>query len=242
MTITTATLRDESGAIRAVWFNQPYLEETLSQGTVVSVAGKVVLDKRGLYLSNPIYEKVGAVGASSDHLQHTGRLIPIYPETEGVTSKFLRYLIQPILETLNIPDPLPETIRRQYDLADLNDALRVVHYPESEEAVPAARERLAFDDLLLTQHGGVEVLTVTMFADHKTVQGLRQRERFDEFAVLAIDLDASIRFLDADIDVASGVHGDLAMSVADGFFARRRCDEVGDKIVSDFSVGAADES
>lgn len=151
MTITTATLQDTTGAIRAVWFNQPYLEETLAQGTTVSVAGKVVLDKRGLYLSNPIYEKVGAVGAESGNLQHTGRLIPIYPETEGVTSKFLRYLVQPILEHLDIPDPLPESIRRQYDLADLSDALRVVHYPESVEAVPAARERLAFDDLLLLQ-------------------------------------------------------------------------------------------
>lgn len=151
MTITTATIRDESGAIRAVWFNQPYLEETLSPGTIISVAGKVVLDKRGLYLSNPIYEKVVGEHDEGAALRHTGRLIPIYPETEGVTSKFLRFLVQPILENLHIPDPLPEALRRSYDLTDLTDALRVVHYPESVESVPAARERLAFDDVLILQ-------------------------------------------------------------------------------------------
>jgi ATP-dependent DNA helicase RecG len=151
MTITTATVQDGSGALRAVWFNQPYLEETLAVGTKISLSGKVVLDKRGLYISSPIYEKIGASIEESENLVHTGRLIPIYPETDGVTSKFLRFLIQPILEHIDIVDPLPEVIRRQYDLAHLSDALHVLHYPESEEAVPAARERLAFDDLLLLQ-------------------------------------------------------------------------------------------
>lgn len=152
LTITTATIRDDSGAIRAVWFNQPYLEEALTTGTLVSVAGKIVLDKRGLQMSNPVYEKIGSVEhTNGDQLRHTGRLIPIYPETEGVTSKYLRFLIQPLLENLEITDPLPAAVRRQYDLADLADALRTVHYPESVEAVPEARNRLAFDDLLLLQ-------------------------------------------------------------------------------------------
>jgi ATP-dependent DNA helicase RecG len=152
LTITTATIKDDSGAIRVVWFNQPYLEETLPQGTLVSVAGKIVLDKRGLQISNPVYEKIGSVEhTNGDQLRHTGRLIPVYPETEGVTSKYLRFLIQPLLENLEIEDPLPAAVRKQYDLADLADALRTVHYPESVEAVPEARDRLAFDDLLLLQ-------------------------------------------------------------------------------------------
>ncbi len=175
MTITTATLRDDTGGIRAVWFNQPYLEETLPLGTHVSLAGKVVLDKRGLYLSNPIYEKVGAEPVTdATELRHTGRLIPIYPETEGVTSKYLRYLIQPILENLNITDPLPQSIRRQYDLADITDALRTVHYPDSEEAVPAARERLAFDDLLLLQ-----------------LKALRERRHMNRLKSVRITMDAA---------------------------------------------------
>jgi ATP-dependent DNA helicase RecG len=175
MTITTATLRDDTGAIRAVWFNQPYLEETLSQGTLLSVAGKMVLDKRGLYISNPIYEKITpAQTADVGNLRHTGRLIPIYPETEGVTSKYLRFLIQPLLERLAIPDPLPVAVRRQYDLTDLTDALRTVHYPDTEEAVPAARERLAFDDLLLLQ-----------------LKALRERRLINRLRSIRIPMDAA---------------------------------------------------
>src|SRR3989344_2482423 len=100
MTITSAMVSDASGGIRGVWFNQPYLENTFPIGTLVSLSGKVGLDKpasrqggRGLYLSNPGYEKI-----SNDELRHTGRLVPIYAETEGVTSKYLRFLIKPLLE------------------------------------------------------------------------------------------------------------------------------------------------
>lgn len=175
LTITTATLRDDSGAIRAVWFNQPYLEETLSEGTLLSVAGKMVLDKRGLYISNPIYEKITpAQTADAGQLRHTGRLIPIYPETEGVTSKYLRFLIQPILEHLSVPDPLPAAIRRQYDLTDLTDALKTVHYPDTEDAVPAARDRLAFDDLLLLQ-----------------LKALRERRQMNKLRSVRIPMDTA---------------------------------------------------
>lgn len=153
LTITTATIRDESGAIRAVWFNQPYLEESLAEGSVVSMAGKVVLDKRGLYLSSPIYEKVSSQNSPSSPsvLRHTGRLVPVYPETDGITSKYLRYLIQPVLEKLSLADPLPVVIRKKYGLADLVDAIKTVHYPDQVADVAKARERLAFDEILLFQ-------------------------------------------------------------------------------------------
>lgn len=145
MSITTATIRDDSGGIRAVWFNQPYVEDSLAVGTQVSLAGKVTLDKRGLQFVSPIYEKTGGT------LRHTGRLIPIYPETEGMTSKYFRYLIQPLLDRLSITDPLPQSLRRQYGLMDLDAAIRTVHYPEEVSAVDAARKRLAFGDVLLFQ-------------------------------------------------------------------------------------------
>jgi ATP-dependent DNA helicase RecG len=149
LTITTATVQDESGAIRAVWFNQPYLAEALAEGTLVSMAGKIVLDKRGIYINSPVYEKVLPV--ESADLRHTGRLVPVYPETEGVTSKYLRYLIQPLLEELKWEDPVPAQIRSTYALLDLDAAVRTIHYPDTVDQVPLAKERLAFDDLLLFQ-------------------------------------------------------------------------------------------
>jgi ATP-dependent DNA helicase RecG len=152
MTVTTATVQDDSGAIRAVWFNQPYLEEMLAVGTEVSLAGKAVLDKRGLYLSNPAYEKIGFANDDGEHLRHTEGLVPVYPETEGVTSKYLRFLIRPLLDRLGtLEDPMPEAIRRRYALMPLAEAIRTIHYPLLPAAVTQAKERLAFDDLVLLQ-------------------------------------------------------------------------------------------
>lgn len=150
LTITTAVVEDESGAIRAVWFNQPYLEESFPEGTQVSLAGKIVLDKRGLYIASPVHEKLGTPD-QEQALRHTGRLVPVYPETEGVTSKYLRFLIGPLLESITIADPVPATIRRQYELMDLDEAIKTVHYPADPNGVPMAKDRLAFDDLLLFQ-------------------------------------------------------------------------------------------
>ncbi len=147
LTVTTAIVRDESGAVSATWFNQPYLEETLKPGTLVSLAGKATLAKSGLTLSSPQFERVTSRG----EFRHTRGLVPIYPETDGVSSRYLRALVQPLLTTLTVPDPLPGDVRERYDLPELSDALRAVHYPATEAAAARARRRLAFDELLLLQ-------------------------------------------------------------------------------------------
>ena len=145
LTIIEAIVRDETGGIRATWFNQPFIATSLPEGTMVSLAGKVQLDKRGLYLSSPAFEKM------KDELVHTQGLVPIYPETEGVTSKYIRFLIKPLLEKLSVPDPLPETIKEKYQFPELKEALISIHHPSSLEEAEKAKKRLAFDDLLLFQ-------------------------------------------------------------------------------------------
>src|SRR3989338_8166750 len=142
MTITSAMVSDASGGIRVVWFNQPYLENTFPIGTLVSLSGKVGLDKRGLYLSNPGYEKI-----SNDELRHTGRLVPIYAETEGVTSKYLRFLIKPLLEDIQANDSLPSSIRECHGFPELSKALTTIHYPTNLDEAEKAKERFAFEDL-----------------------------------------------------------------------------------------------
>ncbi len=147
--VTTATIEDESGIINAVWFNQPYIERSLPAGTAVSLSGKVSLDKKGLYLSGPSYEKINDSGAS---LTHTGRLVPIYPETEGISSKYLRFLIKPILAKAgNLPDPLPQAVLDKYNFPKLTDALNRIHFPQSIEEAEPARQRFAFEEILLFQ-------------------------------------------------------------------------------------------
>ena len=151
MSITNALVGDETGAIKVVWFNQPFIANSLREGTLVSLAGKANLDKHGLYLSSPAYEKIQDIEFKKYDLTHTGGLIPVYPETEGVTSKYLRFLIKPILKDIEITDPFPEVMVKKLNLTSLSEALHKIHYPISSAEVETAKERLAFDDLLLFQ-------------------------------------------------------------------------------------------
>ena len=151
LVIIEAIIEDDSGTIKAVWFNQPYIATTLAEGTRVSLAGTVKLDKRGLYLASPSYEKLRADDYLAYHLTHTHGLIPVYPETEGVTSKYLRFLIKPLLTELALDDHLSEKSRARNGLIDLTLALQKIHYPLTLAEADQAKERLAFDDLLLFQ-------------------------------------------------------------------------------------------
>ncbi len=145
MTVTNAIIGDSTGAVKVVWFNQPYIENQLTEGTFVSLAGKASLNKNGLYLSSPTYEKSGQV------LKHTHGLVPIYPETEGITSKYLRFLIKPVLQDIQTEDSLPAEILNKYNFPELSKALSVMHYPNDVKEAELAKERFAFEDLLLFQ-------------------------------------------------------------------------------------------
>src|SRR3989344_3766880 len=145
LTVTNAIVGDSSGAIKVVWFNQPYIENQLTEGVLVSLAGKASLNKHGLYLSSPTYEKSGT------SLKHTSGLVPVYPETEGITSKYLRFLIKPLLADIKADDPLQQSVLDKYNFPEISKALSVIHYPNELKEAEAARERFAFEDLLLFQ-------------------------------------------------------------------------------------------
>ncbi|MDP3947888.1 MAG: ATP-dependent DNA helicase RecG [bacterium] len=149
MTITEALIGDETGSMRAVWFNQPYLAQTLRQGKLVSLAGKVLESDEGLYFSSPAFELLGARGRETTH---TAGVIAVYPETRGLTSKGIRYLVKAFLKAVpRLPDPLPESVRAPAALPELNAALRAIHFPHSIEEATEARRRFAFEDLFVLQ-------------------------------------------------------------------------------------------
>ncbi len=186
MSITNALVGDETGAVKVVWFNQPFIANSLKEGTLVSLAGKANLDKHGLYLSSPTYEKIQDIEFKTYNLTHTGGLIPIYPETEGVTSKYLRFLIKPILKGLDIPDPLPEEVVKKYNLPSLSEAINKIHYPTSNQEAETAKERLAFDDLLLFQLKALlerrklnQLKSVRVKFDQKLIQDFISRLPFE---------------------------------------------------------------
>ncbi|MBX4190455.1 DEAD/DEAH box helicase, partial [Candidatus Parcubacteria bacterium] len=151
MTIVDAIIQDDTGTIKAVWFNQPFIANTLTEGTRVSLAGNVKLDKHGLYLASPTYEKIRGDEYLAFNLTHTQGLVPVYPETEGITSKYLRFLIKPLLNQIETTDPLPTPIRERNGFPSLQEALEAIHHPVTESEAQSAKERLAFDDLILFQ-------------------------------------------------------------------------------------------
>ncbi|OGY99332.1 MAG: hypothetical protein A2945_04965 [Candidatus Liptonbacteria bacterium RIFCSPLOWO2_01_FULL_52_25] len=151
-TIVEAVIGDESGNIKAIWFNQPYVANSLRVGREANFAGKVSVSQEGdLYLNNPAYEL--ARRASEDQeTRHTARLVPIYPETRGLTSKGIRFLVQPILKNVEtVPEWIPADILKNQALPEVNDALIAIHFPAEIEDAMRARNRFAFEDLFLLQ-------------------------------------------------------------------------------------------
>ncbi len=163
MAIVDALVSDDTGSLAVVWFNQPYLVETLKTGDEVLLTGVVKATKYGRSLQSPEYEKIYAGKAPV----HAGRIVPEYPLTAGVTQKQMRYVVKQALErcvpndvvvgtastgvvSRNI-DWLPNEVVRKAKCLGLNDALRYLHFPDSFEQFERARERLYFDELLLIQ-------------------------------------------------------------------------------------------
>ena len=147
MNITEALIEDETSAIKAVWFNQPFLVRNLKKGANVSLSGKIVYAQEGLQLSNPSYELLG-----SGRSLHTARLVPVYHETEGLSSKWLRAHIKPIVKFANeVEEFLPASIIKDQKLFSYSEAIKQIHFPDNEGKARDAKRRLAFDELFLVQ-------------------------------------------------------------------------------------------
>ena len=147
---TEAIVGDESGNMRVVWFNQPYLAKQLRTNSQLVLSGKVSLFKGVKVFQSPEYEPL-----VSEDLTHTGRLIPLYPLTEGLSPRVVRRLVKETVDLWapRLPDFLPEKVRGRAQLLELSEAVKQAHYPESEQFKHRARERLAFDELFLIQLG-----------------------------------------------------------------------------------------
>lgn len=146
-TIIKATVNDSSGALDIIWFNQVYLLTVLKPNMLVNFSGKVGMFANKKTLFNPSYEIIKDLQINPIH---TERLVPIYSESTGVSSKWLRTKIFNLLESsLEIRDFLDTTFLSQQKLIDLKTALSEIHFPTTFEKATKARERLAFDELLM---------------------------------------------------------------------------------------------
>lgn len=142
------SVEDSTGKIMVIWFNQPFLIKTLYPGRLVSLSGKVGFFSRKLCLSSPDYE---LLDSEDKETVHTGRLVPIYPETMGLSSKWIRTKIRDAYANVAIVEFLPKEILTKSKLLGLKDAIREVHFPINLNEAEEGRKRLAFDELLNLQ-------------------------------------------------------------------------------------------
>ncbi len=144
-----AIIADETGNIDVIWFNQPFIPKTMHKGDRISLSGKIDWFSRKPTLISPEYE----ILTNQSTPIHTGRLVPVYPETRGVSSKWLRRQVYKILHDYkqNLQEYIPQSILTDEKLLLFPQAIAQIHFPDSYHTAEKARYRLAFDELFLTQ-------------------------------------------------------------------------------------------
>ncbi|MEO8327755.1 MAG: ATP-dependent DNA helicase RecG, partial [Nitrospirota bacterium] len=160
LVVVTVTVRDETGLIECVFFNQPYLEKTFAPGVSLLLTGSVLSNSSGslpMTMRGPEYELL-----DEDELPDMcgGRIVPVYHETNGLSSKQIRRIIRSIFDhyASHLQEMLPMAMRRQLGVPTLPEALPVLHFPNQERSVEVLNQqatpehrRLAFEELFLLQ-------------------------------------------------------------------------------------------
>ena len=144
-----AVLGDETGNITAIWFNQGYLVRTLKPGTTIIISGVPKVYRGRIVFQSPEYD----IFDDREEPLHAGRLVPIYPLTDGLYQRTIRRAVRQALDTASrqVQEYVPLETLRHYDLMDLQKAIRSMHYPESHDEVEPARRRIAFDEMFMLQ-------------------------------------------------------------------------------------------
>jgi ATP-dependent DNA helicase RecG len=147
--IIEAVISDGTGGLRLSFFNQPWLANRFKQGEAISVSGKIDQYLGRLVMNSPDWESVEVESL------HTNRIVPIYSLTEKINQKWLRNLMKQVIEywAPSVADALPESVRNSARVVSLGEALLQIHFPDSQEKLKAARERLAFDEIFYLQMG-----------------------------------------------------------------------------------------
>jgi ATP-dependent DNA helicase RecG len=151
-----AVVGDDTGNVRVVWFNQPWMADQLERvrraNGRVFLSGKVTDFQGFAAFHNPDYELEGEAGI------HTGRLVPVYPLTEDLAQRTMRRLAKLAVDRAAgaMPELLPPDLRQRTGLLDLPQAIRQAHFPDDRGLLEAGRRRLAFDELLTIQLGVLE--------------------------------------------------------------------------------------
>jgi ATP-dependent DNA helicase RecG len=148
--MVTVTVADGTGFLDLTFFNQPWLANVYKEGQELAVSGIAGMYRGRLQLAN---QEVEVLTSEGDTV-HTGRITPVHPASEGISTRTIRELVHAALGRLQtIGDPVPAGVVESERLSSFDEAIRAIHFPESQEALDAARERLKFDELFVLELG-----------------------------------------------------------------------------------------
>ncbi len=145
MLISTMIVCDRTGALNIVWYNNKYVKGQFMTGDEYILYGKITRNRGKMEMINPVFEKKG-------NERFTGKIVPLYPLTGGLTQKILQSSMElAIKEAGRLEEYIPADIREKYHIAELNYAMKNIHFPEDFESYNIARERFVFEELLVLQ-------------------------------------------------------------------------------------------
>ncbi|MFN2222944.1 MAG: ATP-dependent DNA helicase RecG [Candidatus Promineifilaceae bacterium] len=147
--LVESVITDGTGKIQATWFNQPWLAEKLKAGQQIVLSGTV-----DQYLGRPVFQNPAWEPLEMDPLR-TRRIVPVYPLTQGISAQKMREIMKRAVAEFarHVPDPLPAPLRKNLGFYKLPKALKQIHFPDKQENIHRARQRIAFDELFLLQLG-----------------------------------------------------------------------------------------
>jgi ATP-dependent DNA helicase RecG len=160
LTVLDVGIEDSTGRLQVVFFNQPYLEDLLAVGKRVMMSGRILAGPDGWMVPRMDVAQYEVIGEETEATLHVGRIVPIYHETKGWTSRQMRVLTKGLLDehAPHLRDHLPVPIRARQRLVPIQEALQEAHFPKAgtdlallEHGKSPAHRRLAFEELFLLQ-------------------------------------------------------------------------------------------
>lgn len=153
---------DESGKMKVIWFNQPYIAKMIPEGAPVKLTGRVAGTGAKMYLANPEVERLEGLPVNvhdslfveAEKIENGSSSFPVYPETHGITSRWFYHALDKIFKSgvhENFTDPLTEELRDRYHLPSLPTALIWIHKPKRDEDSISARKRFSFEEVFYIQ-------------------------------------------------------------------------------------------
>ena len=195
LTVLEVGLEDQTGRMQAVFFNQPYLEEVLAVGKTVMMSGRIIAGRQGWMVPRMEVSQYEVVGDGTEFTLHVGRIVPIYHETKGWTSRQMRVFMKGLLEEHlpHLKDALPVAVRARQRLVPIQEALPEVHFPQAgadlslfEQGRSPAHRRLAFEELFLLQ--------VALAARQRSIQMEKKSFHFNARTALLEKLGRALPF------------------------------------------------